>query len=178
MAEVTRRPRADAAKNRDAILRAAHVMIEQDGAGFALDALAAQAGVGPGTLHRHFPAKSQLLAVVLRDRLSELAEVAEGSADTLDASTAFFDLMRRLMSAGRINLALARAIDGPVDLGGADERLSHALRRVLARAQSEGGIRRDIGVNDLHAIAAGAQALEENGMHDRGVELLFGALRA
>lgn len=76
------------------------------------------------------------------------------------------------------NVALARAIDDPLDLGGADERLSQALQRVLARAQSEGGIRPDIGVDDLHAIAAGAQALDENGMHDRGVDLLFGALRA
>ncbi len=66
--------RADARRNRQRILTAAQELIERDGPSVPLDDIARAAGVGPGTLHRHFPSKEALLAEVLVDRVTDLAD--------------------------------------------------------------------------------------------------------
>ena len=77
-APVKPRPlRADARRNRERILAAATAAFAADGLSVPLDEIARRAGVGPGTLYRHFPAKEALWEAVLHDRLQRLADEAE-----------------------------------------------------------------------------------------------------
>ena len=77
-APVKPRPlRADARRNRERILAAATAAFAADGLSVPLDEIARRAGVGPGTLYRHFPAKETLWEAVLHDRLQRLADEAE-----------------------------------------------------------------------------------------------------
>jgi AcrR family transcriptional regulator len=88
-APVKPRPlRADARRNRERILAAATAAFAADGLSVPLDEIARRAGVGPGTLYRHFPAKEALWEAVLHDRLARLADEAEALHRATDASAA------------------------------------------------------------------------------------------
>ena len=81
-APVKPRPlRADARRNRERILAAATAAFAAEGLSVPLDEIARRAGVGPGTLYRHFPAKETLWEAVLHDRLRRLADEAEALHD-------------------------------------------------------------------------------------------------
>ena len=68
-----RKPRADAQRNRDRILEVAKQAFTRSGADTSLDDIAKQAGVGPGTLYRHFPTREELLVAVYRTEMEKLA---------------------------------------------------------------------------------------------------------
>src|ERR1700722_3145725 len=74
---VLRKPRADAQRNRESILEAAKKAFTRSGANTSLDDIANEAGVGPGTLYRHFPTREDLLQAVYRSEMEKLA-AAEG----------------------------------------------------------------------------------------------------
>ncbi|MDE1900578.1 MAG: TetR/AcrR family transcriptional regulator [Alphaproteobacteria bacterium] len=78
-----RKPRADARQNRDRILEIAKKVFKKSGADASLDDIAKQAGVGPGTLYRHFPSREDLLSAVYRDTTEKLALAAQEFARTL-----------------------------------------------------------------------------------------------
>src|SRR5258708_33669205 len=78
-----RKPRADAARNRDRILDVAKVAFTRSGANASLDDIANQAGVGPGTLYRHFPTREELLQAVYRSELETLAAAERQFAQTM-----------------------------------------------------------------------------------------------
>ena len=69
----TRKPRADAERNRDRVLEAAKEAFTRSGADASLDDIAKQAGVGPGTLYRHFPSREALIEAVYRTEVEKLA---------------------------------------------------------------------------------------------------------
>ena len=82
--EVTdRKPRADALKNRERILEVAKQEFTRSGANASLEAIAKKAGVGPGTLYRHFPTREELLVAVYRSEMEKLAAAERKFADTL-----------------------------------------------------------------------------------------------
>src|SRR5436190_22066853 len=105
-----RAPRADAQRNRAKILVAANEAFARDGADVPLDTIAACAGVGPGTLHRHFPTKEALVAAVVAARLDRLAEQAEQR--NRDPSRDFFGFLTELAAEARHNLVLTAALGG------------------------------------------------------------------
>src|ERR1700741_2859748 len=76
--------RADAARNREKVLRAAREAFAESGYGVPLDEIAARAGVGPGTVYRHFPAKEALFEAVVAARLADLLEDARERAGAAD----------------------------------------------------------------------------------------------
>src|SRR3569833_892328 len=78
-----RKPRADAQRNRDLIVRVAKEAFAENGAGTRLDDIAKRAGVGPGTLYRHFPTREDLFEAVYRAEVEKLAEAAEEFGRTL-----------------------------------------------------------------------------------------------
>src|ERR1700722_16050900 len=83
--EITdRKPRADAQRNRERILKMAKQEFTRSGANASLEDIAKKAGVGPGTLYRHFPAREELLVAVYRSEMEKLAAagriLAEGKA--------------------------------------------------------------------------------------------------
>src|SRR5437867_478101 len=87
-ADSLRKPRADAARNRERVLEAAKVVFSAGGSDASLEMVAKRAGVGIGTLYRHFPTREALFEAVYRrevDQLSELAEQLRSAPEPVDA---------------------------------------------------------------------------------------------
>ena len=149
-----RKPRADAVRNRERVLKAAKIVFSTGGAEASLEAVARRAGVGIGTLYRHFPTREALFEAVYRrevDQLGELAEQLKNDAAPVDAlrrwlrSNVEFVATKKGMSA-----ALAIAVQGSSELSVYSfDRLTHAVGALLDRAVAAGEIRSDIGPEDL-----------------------------
>jgi AcrR family transcriptional regulator len=153
-AETVRRPRADAVRNRERVLEAAKAVFSAGGPDASLEAVAKRAGVGIGTLYRHFPTREALFEAVYRrevQQLSELAEQLKSEAEPVDAlrrwlrSNVEFVATKKGMSA-----ALELAVHGSSELyAHTFERLTKAVGALLARAVAAGAIRADISPEDL-----------------------------
>ncbi|MFE4061590.1 TetR/AcrR family transcriptional regulator [Streptomyces sp. NPDC059096] len=91
-----RKPRVDVQRNRAALLKAAQSHFLQHGVGASLEAVAKEAGVGPGTLYRHFPTREALLAAVLQARSQELVARQARIAELGDASAALEQWLRAM----------------------------------------------------------------------------------
>ena len=155
-------PRADAARNRERVLAAAREAFAADGPSVSLDDIARRAGVGPGTVHRHFPSKKDLFAAVIAERLEQLATEARALAGAGDAGSAFFTFFHRLAGQAQENLALTAAVALPTELvRDSAAPLEEALAALLVRAQQDGHVRPDVTVASLHALMAGALLMEQ-----------------
>jgi AcrR family transcriptional regulator len=175
-----RAPRADALRNRTKILDAAASAFARDGAEVSLDAIAAQAGVGPGTVHRHFATKESLIAAVVAGRLNRLADRAEELR--ADPAADFFAFLGELGQAARHNVVLASALGGTLGTAGdeAAARLSRGLEALLRSAQRAGVVRADLTLAELHAVIGGAITIEQRlpaGREGLGLEIVFAGLR-
>jgi AcrR family transcriptional regulator len=134
--------------------------VAADGLSVPLDEIARQAGVGPGTLYRHFPAKEALWEAVLRDRLQRLADEAEALNHAADPGEALLGFIDRLVAEAAPKRDLADALasagtDVSATLAATAARLREALGALLAAAQRSGSIRGDIGLAELMAILSG-----------------------
>jgi AcrR family transcriptional regulator len=175
-----RPPRADALRNRTKILAAATDAFARDGADVPLDAIAALAGVGPGTVHRHFPTKQLLVAAVVASRLDRLAARAEELHG--DPAADFFGYLAELASESRHNLVLASALGGAssAEADNAAARLSSALGTLLGAAQRSAAVRPDLTISELHAVITGALTIEQRLPADRqglGLQIVLDGLR-
>jgi len=175
-----RSPRSDALRNRIKILTAASDAFARDGAEVPLDTIAVLAGVGPGTVHRHFPTKQSLVSAVVAARLGHLAERAEQSST--DPAANFFEFLAELADEARHNLVLTEALGGTLGTEGEQsaQRLSRALESLLKAAQRSGAVRADLTVSDLHAIIIGALTIEHRltaGHQGLGLEIVLQGLR-
>jgi AcrR family transcriptional regulator len=155
--------RADARRNREQVLRAADELFATEGLSAPLDEIARRAGVGPGTVHRHFPAKEALFAAVVVDRLDRVVAHARSLADAADPCDALLAMLSRMLDEGTASTPLKAALAGTdFDLRtaapGVASDLRDALMTLLTRAQQAGRVRRDIDVDDLLALVAGAFA--------------------
>ena len=152
--------RADARRNRERVLDAARTAFAADGLSVPLDEIARRAGVGPGTLYRHFPTKEALIEAVVQDRLCRLA--AEGAAlrDSRDPGAAFFAFIERLAAeAGPKRdlfdaLASAGVEVGPAVMAAADD-LRKQITDLFTRAQRAGAARADVGSEELIGLLSG-----------------------
>lgn len=145
--------RATGRVNRARVLEAADVVFSTRGMSASTEEVARAAGVGIGTVFRHFPTKAQLLDAVLAGRFRQLREAAERLA--LD------DFFRLLVRDARTKAAIADAVreagvpaDGEAQL--AAEELSAAVGRLIREAQAAGEIRPDVEGREVYAIMAGA----------------------
>jgi len=153
--------RADARRNRERILRAAREAFATKGIGVPLDEIARRAGVGPGTVHRHFPAKEALFEAVVVEHLEELTGDAHKALEAEDAGPAFFGFLARMTSEADAKQDLADAIAGAgASLRGETQQVAAGLREtfaaLLARAQEAGAVRADVDAEDVQAIVLGA----------------------
>lgn len=152
--------RADAQRNRQRIQAAAAELFVDQGLDVSLDEIARHAGVGPGTLHRHFPSKGGLIAAVAVDRLEEFVASAQRRADEVNPVAALRDQLSEMIVAGDGSAALKRALAGTADdvtwsQTDVSRRLRDALGVLLARAQGARGIRSDLDAEDLMSLLAG-----------------------
>jgi AcrR family transcriptional regulator len=106
-----RAPRADAQRNRALVLQVAAEVFATEGLSVPVHEIARRAGVGTGTVSRHFPTKEELFAAILLDRMKQLTEQADALADTRDAATAFFAFFATLVHEGAAHRGLAEALD-------------------------------------------------------------------
>jgi AcrR family transcriptional regulator len=157
-----REPRADARRNRDRVLRTARQLFATEGLGVSLDEIARRAGVGPGTVHRHFPTKEALYLAVAIDMLKRLVAEAEALAATDDPS-ALFTLLSRMMATGAENIAVKSALaaaefDLRTAAPGVAADLTRHVADLLDRAHAAGVARRDATLDEVMALVAGAFA--------------------
>src|SRR5271163_710136 len=134
-----RKPRTDAQRNRERILEVAKVAFTRSGADASLDDIAKQAGVGPGTLYRHFPTRDALIEAVYHAEVEKLAAAAQGFAQTLsplEALRAWMLLFVDYMAAKLIIApALNTVIGGPSRLyEGSRGRIHGAIETLAKRA--------------------------------------------
>src|SRR6266853_2028817 len=153
-AEAVRRPRADAVRNRERVLAAAKAVFSAGGPEASLEAVAKRAGVGIGTLYRHFPTRQDLFEAVYRREVRQLVELAE----ELRNAPAPVDALRRWLRSNvefvatkkGMSAALALAVHGSSDLAAFTfDRLTKAVGALLYRAIAAGEIRSDISPEDL-----------------------------
>lgn len=144
--------RSDARRNRDRVLRAAQEVFGESGFDVPLDEIATRAGVGAGTVYRHFPTKEALFQAVVTDRVSGLVADAQRRATEADPGATFFDFLTRLGAEGvaKRDTSDAIAVPGPVR-----DELHDALAVLLQRAQHAGAVRADITAADLVALFKG-----------------------
>jgi AcrR family transcriptional regulator len=150
----SRRPRADAIRNRELLLVAAAAVFSAGGPDASLEAVAKRASVGIGTLYRHFPTREALFEAVYRHEVDQLAELAEQlgrEANPVEALRRWLQANVRLVATKKGMLAaLALAAHGPSELYAYSfDRLTRAVGSLLDRAIAAGEIRADIPPEDL-----------------------------
>jgi AcrR family transcriptional regulator len=159
---MNRQLRADARRNREQVLRTAQRLFADDGLGVSLDEIARRAGVGPGTVHRHFPTKEALYLAVAIDELERLVAEAKALAATGDPA-ALFTQLSRMIAMGAENAAVKSAlVAAEFDLRTAAPEVAADLTRQVAglldRAHAAGAVRDDVTVEEVMALVAGAFA--------------------
>ena len=152
--QAARKPRADAERNRERILEVAKEAFARYGATASLDDMAKQAGVGPGTLYRHFPTREELLQSVYRSELEKLAAAEQRFAQTMppmEALRAWLLLFVDAIAAKQlIAPALNTLLGDPKKVFEASYAKMHqAIRALVKRAVESGDIRKGLDPIDL-----------------------------
>jgi len=149
-----RKARTDAVRNRERILEVAKGAFTRHGVDASLDDIAKQAGVGAGTLYRHFPTRDALVEAVYRNEVEKLAAAAHGFAaamSPIEALRAWLLLFVDYMAAKHIIApALNSVAGGPSRLyEGSRGLVQGAIDDLVKRAKKSGDVRRDIDASDL-----------------------------
>ncbi|MEV6139948.1 TetR/AcrR family transcriptional regulator [Nocardia sp. NPDC051990] len=175
--------RVDAQRNYERVLEAATAAFAQEGPGASLNEIARCAGVGPGTLYRHFPNRQALQAAVLSERIEKLCGQAEELASH-EPTAALTAWLRALLVHARTDHGLGGAVlAGPVDLGfDCQQAIHRSGTALLTRAQRDGGIRADVAIDDVIQLVAGIALAAQHGTDpeqpDRLLRLVTDALRS
>uniref|UniRef100_Q01RR8 Transcriptional regulator, TetR family n=1 Tax=Solibacter usitatus (strain Ellin6076) TaxID=234267 RepID=Q01RR8_SOLUE len=149
-----RKPRSDAQRNRERILEVAREAFSRSGANASLDDIARKAGVGPGTLYRHFPTREELLVGVYHSELEKLAAAEQKFAEDLPPVEAlrawlllFVDyIAKKQLIAPALNALLG---DPKKVFESSYSRIWDAIRALVKRAAESGDIRKDLDPIDL-----------------------------
>lgn len=149
-----RKPRADARRNRERILEIAKVAFTRSGANISLDDVVRQAGIGAGTLYRHFPTRDALLEAVYRTEVEKLAAAERELAAALppiEALRAWMLLFVDYIAAKQIIApALNTLVGGPSKLFEASgAQIKGAIHALVERAIESGDVRPDLDPLDL-----------------------------
>jgi AcrR family transcriptional regulator len=153
-AGMLRKPRSDAVRNRERVLESAKAVFSAGGPEASLEAVAKRAGVGIGTLYRHFPTREALFEAVYRREVEQLA----GLAEQLKGDSAPVEALRRWLRSNvefvatkkGMSAALALAAHKPSELTAYSfGRLAKAVGALLDRAVASGEIRSDISAEDV-----------------------------
>jgi AcrR family transcriptional regulator len=149
-----RKPRADAQRNRERILEVAKQAFTRSGADTSLDDIAKQAGVGPGTLYRHFPMREELLQAVYRSEMEKVAAAERKFAQSMPPIEALRAWLLLFVDAIETKQIIAPALNtligDPKKVFAASYAQMHeAIRRLVKRGIKSGDIRKDLDPMDL-----------------------------
>lgn len=149
--------RRDAQQNRQRIVAAATTVIADDGPDASLEKIATTAGVGAGTLYRHFPTRSDLLAAVFEGRIIELSDRADALCDQQPPGVALAAWVAAMLDHAMTDngLLAALALAGTKPEIDCSAMILGAAAAVLERAQDAGDIRRDVTADDLLRLVVG-----------------------
>jgi AcrR family transcriptional regulator len=180
--------RADARRNREAVLVAARTRLAKHGLDGSIEDIARAAGVGVGTVYRHFPSKDHLIAALVRTRFERLAERATEALTEEDPWEAFCNLMRYSAELQMSDRALSQFLVQQPELGyhnAVETGLADLTEQLIRNAQRVGGMRKDAVVEDvptlicgLGAVTAGAAGTMPELNWERYVEIMLDGLRA
>ncbi|MEV8514228.1 helix-turn-helix domain-containing protein [Dactylosporangium sp. NPDC051484] len=167
--------RSDALRNRERLLEVARELYAAHGTDVALRDIAERAGVGVGTVYRHFPTPEAMLEAVMSDRFEALRVGAAALADAHDPRAALLDWLRTLIAdlaeyRGLPSSSLAAMNDESSQLYRSCHGMRDAAEVLLRRAQQAGGIRPELRVGVLLRLAHALAMAEEN------VELMLSML--
>jgi AcrR family transcriptional regulator len=149
-----RKPRTDAQRNRERLLEVAKEAFTKSGANASLDDIAKEAGVGAGTLYRHFPTRDALIEAVYRTEVEKLAEAQRKFAEVMspvEALRAWMLLFIDYIATKQIIApALNTLVGGPSKLyEGSRAQIYEAIRALVKRAIKSGDLRKDLDAIDL-----------------------------
>ena len=181
-----RRPRADAVRNRARIVETASAVFAARGSDASLEEIARGAGVGIGTLYRHFPTREDLIEAVFHDRLDELQQLAEellGADEPWEALTTWLHEQLRQAATCR-GLAAEAMLSMLADDG--EPRACEAMRQagaaLLARAQAAGEVRAEVDIDDLvrmvQAVTLAAEESDDPASAERLFRFVLDGIRA
>ncbi len=187
MATSERPLRADARRNRERLLAAAvRAFATPGGAEVTLDSIAKAAGVGIGTLYRHFPTREALVEAAYRSELARLCDAVPDLLATLPTDEAVRAWMDRFVDYMTTKRGMADALHAVIASGGnpfaqSRERMVGAIATLLATAAAAGTVRADVDPADvltsLSGISLAAGAPEQRAQAGRILDLLMDGLR-
>lgn len=186
MAQPARPLRADAARNRARVLDVAYDTFAAEGLSVPIDEIARRAGVGAGTVYRHFPTKEALFQAVIEDRMQRLVDDGRALLESEGPAEALFVFLRSMvLQWGAADRGLVDALAGyGIDIASAAPDAEDAFKAVLGdllrAAQEAGSARRDVEMRDLKAILVGCQAMEayDSALAGRVTDVVVDGLRA
>lgn len=157
--DVERPLRADARRNRERLVAAAREIFTEHGSTASMEAIAKRAGVGIGTLYRHFPNRFDIVEAVYETDVHELAEAAErvvAELEPWDAVVAFFDaFMRYAQTKQALLTELQQAFEKNPDMRSrARELINSSFGLVIDRAKDAGVVRNDVDGSDLTTLVS------------------------
>ena len=171
--------RADAERNKKLIVQAARKVFATAGLAAPIDEIAERAGVGTGTLYRHFPTKEALFEAVVIGRVEDLVEEARRLLASNDPKTAFFKLLSQLVQHGDGHKDLMDALgqqsfDIQKAVPGLLAKMWNAVGQLLKQAQKVGTVRRDLKLSHVQAlVTAACTAIDQQGDGDGADQVVW-----
>jgi AcrR family transcriptional regulator len=186
MTQPARPLRADAARNRARVLEVAYETFAAEGLGVPIDEIARRAGVGAGTVYRHFPTKEDLFRAVIEDRITRVVDDGRTLLAAGDPGEALFTFLRSMVlqwgatDRGLVDALAGVGIDVKEAVPDAEQAFMGLLGELLRAAQDAGTVRRDVNVPDVKTIVVGAQAMQayRPDTAERLMEVVLDGLRA
>ena len=183
MTEPARPMRADAARNRERLLAVAYDTFATEGLAVPIDEIARRAGVGPGTVYRHFPTKEALFEAVIGERVRSVVEYGR-TLLAEDPGTAVLEFLREMVRSSASDHGLADALSGygiDIDVAapGAEAAFVGLMSELLSAAQRAGAVRADVGVAELKALLMVCKSTQAHGdgVADRIADVIVDGLR-
>ena len=184
MAQPERPLRADAVRNRARVLAVAYETMAAEGLSVPIDEIARRAGVGAGTVYRHFPTKEALFGAVIQDRLQQIVTFGRDLLETAEPGEALHSFIKATVIQGAADMSLSQAmagygIDVNVVAPQAEAEFLGLLGDLLADAQRAGTARLDVTVPEAKALIVGAQAMQgyNPGVAERVTDIVLDGLR-
>ena len=147
------RPRRDAQRNRERLVAAGRAVFTEQGVDASLEEIARRAGVGIGTLYRHFPSREALVAAIFEERIGEVLAAAERAAAAEDAWQGLVGFLEQALQLQADHLALRQLVlrypQGDAKAAAARRKIHGLLEELVERARDQGAVRADLNVADL-----------------------------
>ena len=169
--------RSDARRNLERVLDAAAEVFAASGPDASVDEIAKRAGVGHATVFRRFPTKDDLMYAVVERHVAQMHALAEEAVKSTDPGAAFFEFVRGIgelvMSTPGLHACVVHCGEKP----GAAE-LEELSRKIVARAQRAGAVRKDVEPGDVQLLVRSALTSAPDGQWRRYLDVVLDGLRA